>query len=100
MVLSNLWKNSSKLKLKIKKNQSHQVFSQEMENRRRKTSKKRKSVTFDDSEDKEADEGHKGKTFCQNHDTYEYTMEEFNKLKAIIRQGNRRRTNISEKRKD
>ena len=65
----------------------------------KKGSKKRKVVTFDNSENKDADEGHKGKMFCQYHGTCGHTMDECTMLKTLVRQAKQKMGRHFEKKK-
>ena len=77
--------------LKIQKNQSHQIFSQEKGRRTRKGPRKRKAATFDNLEDEDLDEEHKGKKFCKVCGTCGYTTDECTTLKALIRQAKQKK---------
>ena len=65
----------------------------------KKGSKKRKLVIYDDSDDEDSDEGHSGKFFCQYHGTCGHTTYQCTTLKALVKQVNRKRANISKRRK-
>ena len=49
-------------------------------------SRKRKVVTFDNSDDEDSDVGHSGKKLCQYHGTCEHTMDQCTTLKALVKQ--------------
>ena len=52
----------------------------------KKGSKKRKTVTFNNSEEKDSDEGQKGKKFCQYHSSCGHTMYQCTTLRALVKQ--------------
>ena len=52
---------------------------------RKKSKKKKKGVTFNDSDDEDSDEKHKGKKFCQYHDTFGHTTDECITLNALVK---------------
>ena len=83
MVLSILWQNSSRQELKIWKNQSHQVFPRETGRKAKKRSRKKKEVTFNNSEDEDSDQGHPGKKFCQYHGTCGHITIQCTTFKAL-----------------
>ena len=60
------------------------MFPQGTRRNQRKGSKKRKAVTFRDSEDEGFKDVYKGKKFCQLNDTYGHTTDECTTLKAVI----------------
>ena len=60
-------------------------------NKSKKGSKKRKVVTFDDSEDEESTKEHKGKKFCQYNSTCGHTLDECTTLKALIKQSKQKK---------
>ena len=63
-------------------------------------SKKRKLVTFDDSDDEDSDEGNSGKKFCQNHGTCGHTMDQCTTLKALVKQAKQKqRKNFNKKKR-
>ena len=65
----------------------------------KKGSKKRKAATFNDSYDKNSDQGHIGKKFCQYHDTCRHTMDQYTTLKALVKQAKLKKSKPFDKRK-
>ena len=65
----------------------------------KKGSKKRKAVTFNDSEDKDSDQGHTGKKFCQYHGTCRHTTDQYTTLKALVKQAKQKRRHLFDKNK-
>ena len=57
----------------------------------KKGSKKKKSITFEDSEGEDLDEGHKGEKFCQCCSTRGHITDECTTLKALIMQAKRKK---------
>ena len=53
---------------------------------KKKGSKKRKALTYEDPEDEDSNQNKKAKKFCKVCGTYGYTMDEYTTLKAPIRQ--------------
>ena len=53
---------------------------------KKKWSKKRKSVTFRNSEDEDSEEVHKGKKFRQYHGTCRHTTDKSTTLEALVKQ--------------
>ena len=69
-------------------------------NKKSKTgSNKRKGVTFDNSEDVDSEEEHKGKKFCQYHGTCGHTTDECTTLKALFNQVKQKKGKHFEKKK-
>ena len=58
----------------------------------KKGSKKRKAVTFNNSRDKDPNEGHTGKKFSQYHGTYGHTTNHCTALKALVKQAKQKRS--------
>ena len=53
--------------------------------------KKRKVVTFDDSNDEDLEEEHNGKTFCQYYGTCGHTTDECTTLKVLVKQAKQKK---------
>ena len=92
--IPNIWKkkmieqgqNSLRQRLKIQKSDSCQNLPCETERRTRKGPRKGKLQFFHNFEDKDLDEGHKGKTFCLYYSMCGHTLDECSPLKSLIRQ--------------
>ena len=54
--------------------------------------KKRKAMTFNNSEDKDSDRGQKGTKFCQYHGTCGHTTDQGTTLKALVKQVKQKRS--------
>ena len=59
---------------------------------KKKGSKKRMLVTFGDSKDKDSEEEHKGKQFCQYHGNCEDITDECTTSKALVKENNSRKS--------
>ena len=67
--------------------------------RSKKGSKKKKLVTFDDSEDKDSDQGHTRKMFYQYHGTCGHAADQCTTLKAIVKQAKQKKCKYFDKKK-
>ena len=65
----------------------------------KKGSKKRKSVTFDNSNDEDLHEGKKGKKFCQYYGTCGHTTDQCTTLKALVKQAKQKKSRHFDKKK-
>ena len=65
----------------------------------KKGSKKRNSITFDDSDDEDSDQGHSGKKFCQYHGMCGHTTDQCTTLKALVKQAKQKKNNHFDKKK-
>ena len=61
----------------------------------KKGAKKSKSVTYNDSEDEDSDQGHTGKKFCQYNGTCRHTTDQCITLKALVKQAKQKRSRLS-----
>ena len=59
--------------------------------RKKKGYKKRKAVTFNNSDDENSDQGHPGNTFCQSHITCGHTTDQCTTLKALVNQAKQKK---------
>ena len=73
------------------------MFPQERKSN--KCSKKRKAVTFDDSENEDLDQRQKGKKFCQCYSMCIHTMGNCTMLRALVKQAKQKRNNPFDKKK-
>ena len=67
--------------------------------KRKKGSKKRKLMTFNDSGDKDLDQRHTEKKFCQYHGTYGHTTDQCTILKALVKLTKQKKSNQFDKKK-
>ena len=65
----------------------------------KKGSKKRKLVTFDDSEDENSDQRHSGRKFSQHHGTCGHTTDQCTTLKALVKQAKQKKSKHFDKKK-
>ena len=67
--------------------------------RSKKGSKKRKAVTFNNSDDEDLNQGQKGKKFCQYHGTCRHTTDQCTMLKSLVKRAKQKKANVSTRRK-
>ena len=58
--------------------------------------KKRKLVTFDDSDDEDSDQGRSGKKFCQYHDTCRHITDQCTTLKALVKHAKQKKSMVQQ----